>query len=113
MKTVERMYVETLENSMNFIKLPVAQAQVNKITGRNYSKLNQLILVARQKELQSKSNKWVSKDQLEEANLTIKEGEFGTQLFSFKLKDTEAGKVKTYSYYTVYNVSQLEEKKAS
>lgn len=116
MKTnsVERMYIESLETAMSHIKLPEQQVQVNKLTGRSYKKLNQLILVAKQTELKSKSNEWISKEQLEESGYKIKEGEhFGTQLFSYKLKDSENGKVKTYSYYTVYNLEQLEEIKAS
>lgn len=109
MKTVERVYLESLENAMNHIKLPESQVQVNQVTKREYKKLNQLILVAKQSELKSKSNQWVSKEQLEELGLKVKEGQFGTQLFSFKLKDTEDNKkTKTYSYYTVYNSEQLE-----
>lgn len=108
--TVERLYIETLENSMNHIQLPASQVQVNHVSKRNYKKVNQLILVARQAELKSKSNEWLSKDQLEEANLKVKENQYGVQLFSFKLKDVENSdkKVKTYSYYTVYNLEQLE-----
>ncbi len=109
MKTVERLYVETLENAMNNIKLPKGQTQVNKVSGREYKKLNQLILVAKKAELKAKSSEWVSKDQLEELGLKVKEGQFGAQLFSFKLKDSEDNKkIKTYSYYIVYNMEQLE-----
>ena len=87
MKTnVERMYLESLENAMGQIKLPESQAQINKVTGRSYKKLNQLILVAKQRELNSKSNEWVSKEQLQELALRVKEGHFGSQLFSYKLK---------------------------
>jgi antirestriction protein ArdC len=112
MKTyVERMYIEALEVAMSHIKLSEQKVQINKITERNYRRLNQLILVAKQTELQSKSNEWISKEQLAESGYKIKEGEhFGTQLFSYKLKDSENGKVKTYSYYTVYNLEQLEGK---
>lgn len=118
--TVERLYIESLESSMSHIKLPESQVQVNKVTGRNYRRLNQLILVAKQAELKSKSNEWVSKEQLEELGLQVKKGQFGTQLFSFKLKDTEQVRInqetgeitpikeKVYSYYTVYNMNQLE-----
>ena len=112
MKTnVERMYLESLENAMGQIKLPESQAQINKVTGRSYKKLNQLILVAKQRELNSKSNDWVSKEQLQELALRVKEGHFGSQLFSYKLKDIENSnlKEKVYSYYTVYNLEQLEE----
>jgi antirestriction protein ArdC len=118
--SVERLYIESLESSMSHIKLPTSQVQVNKATGRNYRRLNQLILVAKQAELKSKSNEWVSKEQLEELGLQVKKGQFGTQLFSFKLKDTEQVRInqetgettpikeKVYSYYTVYNFEQLE-----
>ena len=112
MKTnVERMYLESLENAMGQIKLPESQAQINKVTGRSYKKLNQLILVAKQRELNSKSNEWVSKEQLQELALRVKEGHFGSQLFSYKLKDIENSnlKEKVYSYYTVYNLEQLEQ----
>jgi antirestriction protein ArdC len=112
MKTnVERMYLESLENAMGQIKFPEAQTQINKFTGRSYRRLNQLILIAKQRELNSKSNEWVSKEQLEELGLKIKEKEFGTQLFSFKLKDKDNSnlKEKVYSYYTVYNLEQLEQ----
>ena len=85
MKTnVERMYLESLENAMGQIKFPEAQTQINKVTGRSYRRLNQLILIAKQRELNSKSNEWVSKEQLEELGLKVKEKEFGTQLFSFR-----------------------------
>ena len=67
MKTnVERMYLESLENAMGQFKFPEAQTQINKVTGRSYRRLNQLILIAKQRELNSKSNQWVSKEQLEE-----------------------------------------------
>ena len=47
MKTnVERMYLESLENAMGQIKFPETQAQINKVTGRSYRRLNQLILIA-------------------------------------------------------------------
>ncbi len=108
--TVERMYVESLEIAMSNIKLPKGQAQVNKVTGRNYKKLNQLILVAKQTELKSKSNEWVSKEQLEELNLQPKEGKYGTYLYSYRIKENEGKKEKVYSYYIVYNLEQLEKK---
>ena len=119
MKTnVERMYLESLEVAMGQIKFPEAQTQINKVTGRSYRRLNQLILIAKQRELNSKSNEWVSKEQLEELGLKVKKDIFGTQLFSYKLKDIENSnlKEKVYSYYTVYNLEQLEQinnKKAS
>lgn len=107
--TVERLYIETLENAMNNIQLPASQSQVNAVTKRAYKKVNQLILVARQSEIKSNSNEWLTKEQVSEQGLKIKENEYGVQLFSFKLKDTEDNKkVKTYSYYTVYNMNQLE-----
>ena len=111
MKTnVERMYIESLEVAMGQIKFLEAQAQINKGTGRSYRRLNQLILIAKQRELNSKSNEWVSKDQLDEQGLKVKKDIFGTQLFSYKLKDIENSnlKEKVYSYYTVYNLEQLE-----
>ena len=111
MKNVLEMYLESLETAMSFIKLSDAQEQINSITERKYRKLNQLILVAKQAEMKYQSNKWLSKEQLDEANKQVKKGEWGTQLYSFKLKDsTDNKKVKTYSYYTVYNIEQLEER---
>lgn len=108
--SVERMYVESLEAAMSAIKLPETMTQVNKATGRNYRRLNNLILASKQIEMKYKSNEWLSKDQLSEAGYQIKKDEWGTQLYSYKLKDTENGKVKTYSYYMVYNIEQLEKK---
>lgn len=120
--TVERMYVESLETAMSNIKLPEGQSQINAVTERKYRKLNQLILVAKQSEMKYKSNAWYSKEQLEESNLQVKKGEWGTQLYSFKLKDSEHVRInsetgetthlkeKVYSYYTVYNSEQLEQK---
>jgi antirestriction protein ArdC len=108
--SIERMYVESLEVAMSQIKLPDSQAQINAITERKYRKLNQVILVAKQAVMKSKSNSWYSKEQLEESNLQVKKGEWGTQLYSYKLKDSTEGKIKTYSYYTVYNSEQLESK---
>ena len=88
MKTnVERMYLESLENAMGQIKFPEAQTQINKVTERNYRRLNQLILIAKQRELNSKSNEWFSKEQLEELGLKVKEKEFGTQLFSIEVNN--------------------------
>ena len=88
MKTnVERMYLESLEVAMGQIKFLEAQAQINKVTGRSYRRLNQLILIAKQRELNSKSNEWFSKEQLEELGLKVKEKEFGTQLFSIEVNN--------------------------
>ena len=88
MKTnVERMYLESLENAMGQIKFLEAQTQINKVTGRSYRRLNQLILIAKQRELNSKSNEWFSKEQLEELGLKVKEKEFGTQLFSIEVNN--------------------------
>ena len=88
MKTnVERMYLESLENAMGQIKFPEAQTQINKVTERSYRRLNQLILIAKQRELNSKSNEWFSKEQLEELGLKVKEKEFGTQLFSIEVNN--------------------------
>ena len=88
MKTnVERMYLESLENAMGQFKFPQAQTQKNKGTGRRYRRLNQIILIAKQRELNSKSNEWFSKEQLEELGLKVKEKEFGTQLFSIEVNN--------------------------
>lgn len=110
-KSIERMYVESLESTMNHIKLPEGQKQINKKTDREYKKLNQLILVGKQRELNSKSNEWLSKDDLTEMKLQPKECQFGTQLYSYKIKEAEGKKEKVYSYYLVYNIEQLEEAK--
>lgn len=110
MKTVERMYVESLEAAMGSIKLPDSQNQVNVKTGREYKKLNQLILLGKQRELNSKSNQWISKDDLEELGYVVNEGQYGTQLYSYNIKEVEGQKVKVYSYYTVFNLEQLTKK---
>lgn len=110
--SVERMYIESLEATMSQIKLPESQKQVNQKTGREYKKLNQLILVGKQRELNSKSNQWLSKDDLKELNYEVKKDEYGTQLYSYKIKDLDDKKVKVYSYYTVYNLEQLIKKEA-
>lgn len=111
MKNVLELYLESLETAMSSIKLSEQQEQVNHITERKYRKLNQIILVGKQSEMKYKSNRWLSKEQIEEAGLKVKEKEWATQLYTFKLKDVENKKVKTYSYYTVYNLEQLEEKR--
>lgn len=115
--TVERIYVEAVENAMVHIKMADSQKQVNAITKREYKKVNQLILVAANK---FESNEWYTIEQIKESGLTIKEDEKGTQLFSFKIntstKEVEGEsvekKVKNYRYYFVFNKSQLEERKA-
>ena len=121
--TVERIYVEAIEEALKAIKLPSNQRQINGVSNREYTKVNQLILVSAQAENQFNQGIWYSKDQLEEAGLTVKKDAQPTMLFSSKIKedesrtytDKESGeikpfKIKTYRYYYVYNKSQLTEK---
>lgn len=119
--TVERMYVESMEAAMSAIKLPANQAQVNGSTGREYTKLNQLLLVSSQASNKFKSNEWFTQDQIKEAGLSVIKDSKGTMLFSSSIKEDanktytvkETGevknfKIKTYSYYFVFNKEQLE-----
>lgn len=119
--TVERMYVEAMESAMSSIKLPANQAQINGASGREYTKLNQLILVSSQASNKFQSNEWFTQEQVKEAGLSVIKDSKGTQLFSSNIKedenktytDRETGevkkfKIKTYSYYFVFNKDQLE-----
>lgn len=123
--TVERIYLETLEGSIEHIAFPEILNQYNKETGRAYKKLNNLILLAKKSEMDYTSNQWLSATQLKNSDYEVKEGQEPTQLFSFKIKDMDYGhiegttgefipkKEKVYSYYTVYNLDQLQKKSQS
>lgn len=117
--TVERLYVESMEAAMSAIKLPASQVQVNGSTKRNYTKVNQLILVSALAANKFTSNEWFSAEQAKEAGLSIKKDAQGTMLFSSQIKEdenrtyekdgeTKNFKVKSYRYYYVFNKDQLE-----
>lgn len=119
--TVERLFVESVESAMSAIQLPASQSQVNKASGRSYTKVNQLLLVSSIAANKFKSNEWLSKEQAEELGFSIKKDAQATMLFSSNIKedanntysDKETGevkpfKVKTYRYYHVFNLDQLE-----
>ncbi len=121
--TVERLFVESVEAAMSAIQLPKRQVQVNKASGRNYTKVNQLLLVATIAVNKFMSNEWLSKEQAQELGYTIKKGAQATMLFNTNIKedvnntyvDKESGevkpfKVKTYRYYHVFNLDQLKKK---
>lgn len=119
--TVERMYVESMEAAMLGINVSKAQEQVNGSTGRHYTKVNQLLLVSSRKENKFKSNEWFTQEQIKEAGLSIIKDSKGTMLFSSSIKEDENKtytdkntgeikkfKIKSYSYYYVFNKDQLE-----
>lgn len=118
--TVERLYVESMETAMSASKLPSTQAQLNGATNREYTKVNQLILVSSQVANKFKSNEWFTQDQIKEAGLSVIKDQKGTMLFSSHIKEddnktyiSKTGevknfKIKTYSYYFVFNKDQLE-----
>lgn len=119
--TVERMYVESMEAAMLGINVSKAQEQVNGSTGRHYTKVNQLLLVSGRKENKFKSNEWFTQEQIKEAGLSIIKDSKGTMLFSSSIKEDENKtytdkntgeikkfKIKSYSYYYVFNKDQLE-----
>lgn len=120
-KTVEQLYVLSIEEAMLSIKFSADKAQVNGSTNREYSKVNQLLLVASQTASKFQSNKWYSAEQIKEAGLSIKKDEKGTMLFNSSIKEDESRtyvkegetknfKIKKYSYYYVFNENQLEAK---
>lgn len=120
-KSVEQLYVSSIEEAMNSIKFSADKAQVNGSTNREYSKVNQLLLVASQTANKFQSNKWYSMEQIKEAELSIKKDEKGTMLFNSSIKEDESRtyvkegetknfKIKKYSYYYVFNENQLEAK---
>lgn len=120
-KSVEQLYVLSIEEAMNSIKFSADKAQVNGSTNREYSKVNQLILVGSQTANKFNSNKWFSMEQIKEAGLSIKKDEKGTMLFNSSIKEDESRtyvkegetknfKIKKYSYYYVFNENQLEAK---
>lgn len=120
-KTVEQLYVLSIEEAMLSIKFSADKAQVNGSTNREYSKVNQLLLVASQTAGKFQSNKWFSVEQVKEAGLSIKKDEKGTMLFNSSIKEDESRtyvkegetknfKIKKYSYYYVFNENQLEAK---
>ncbi len=120
-KSVEQLYVLSIEEAMNSIKFSADKAQVNGSTNREYSKVNQLLLVASQTAGKFNSNKWYSAEQIKEAGLSIKKDEKGTMLFNSSIKEDESRtyvkegetknfKIKKYSYYYVFNENQLEAK---
>ncbi|KAB7889576.1 ArdC-like ssDNA-binding domain-containing protein [Poseidonibacter ostreae] len=122
--TVEKLFVETVESAMSAIKFPKTKSQINGSTGRSYTKVNQLLLISSQTINKYESNEWLSKEQAESLNLSIMKDTKGTMLFSTNIKedanntyvDKESGevkpfKVKTYNYYYVFNLDQLEQKK--
>jgi antirestriction protein ArdC len=120
-KSVEQLYVLSIEEAMLSIKFSADKAQVNGSTNREYSKVNQLLLVASQTANKFQSNKWYSSEQIKEAELSIKKDEKGTMLFNSSIKEDESRtyvkegetknfKIKKYSYYYVFNENQLEAK---
>lgn len=120
-KSVEQLYILSIEEAMNSIKFSADKAQVNGSTNREYSKVNQLLLVASQTAGKFNSNKWYSAEQIKEAGLSIKKDEKGTMLFNSSIKEDESRtyvkegetknfKIKKYSYYYVFNENQLEAK---
>lgn len=120
-KTVEQLYVLSIEEAMLSIKFSADKAQINGSTNREYSKVNQLLLVASQTAGKFQSNKWFSVEQVKEAGLSIKKDEKGTMLFNSSIKEDESRtyvkegetknfKIKKYSYYYVFNENQLEAK---
>lgn len=122
-KSVEQLYVLSIEEAMLSIKFSADKAQVNGSTNREYTKVNQLILVGAQTANKFTSNKWFSMEQIKEAGLSIKKDEKGTMLFNSSIKEDETRtyekdgetknfKIKKYSYYYVFNENQLEKKEA-
>jgi antirestriction protein ArdC len=122
-KSVEQLYVLSIEEAMASIKFSADKAQINGSTNREYSKVNQLILVGSQTAGKFTSNKWFSVEQIKEAGLSIKKDEKGTMLFNSSIKEDESRtyvkegetknfKIKKYSYYYVFNENQLEKQEA-
>ena len=120
-KSVEQLYISSIEEAMLSIKFSADKAQINGSTNREYSKVNQLLLVASQTANKFQSNKWYSIEQIKEAELSIKKDEKGTMLFNSSIKEDESRtyqkegetknfKIKKYSYYYVFNENQLEAK---
>lgn len=120
-KSVEQLYVSSIEEAMNSIKFSADKNQINAVSARAYSKVNQLLLVASQTAGKFQSNKWFSVEQVKEAGLSIKKDEKGTMLFNSSIKEDESRtyqkegetknfKIKKYSYYYVFNENQLEAK---
>ena len=119
--SVESLYVSSIEEAMNSIKFSADKDQINAVSARAYSKVNQLLLVASQTAGKFNSNKWYSAEQIKEAGLSIKKDEKGTMLFNSSIKEDESRtyvkegetknfKIKKYSYYYVFNENQLEAK---
>lgn len=122
-KSVEQLYVLSIEEAMLSIKFSADKTQINGATSREYSKVNQLILVGSQTANKFQSNKWFSVEQIKEAGLSIKKDEKGTMLFNSSIKEDESRtyvkegetknfKIKKYSYYYVFNENQLEKLEA-
>lgn len=116
--SVESLYVLNIEEAMNSIKFSADKAQINAVSERAYSKVNQLLLVASQTANKFQSNKWYSMEQIKETGLSIKKDEKGTMLFNSSIKEDESRtyvkegetknyKIKKYSYYIVFNEEQL------
>jgi len=122
-KSVEQLYVLSIEEAMASIKFSADKSQINGSTNREYTKVNQLILVGSQTANKFTSNKWFSIEQIKEAGLSIKKDEKGTMLFNSSIKEDESRtyikegetknfKIKKYSYYYVFNENQLEKLEA-
>lgn len=118
--TVESLYVSSVEEAIQHITFSAEREQVNAISGRAYTKVNQLLLIASQSANKFSSNKWYSKEQLKDTGIIIKNLQKGVQLFTSKIIDDETRtytdtitgevknyKIKKYSYYTVFNEEQL------
>ena len=109
--TVERLYVESMETAMSAIKLPSTQTQLNGATNREYTKVNQLILVSSQVANKFKSNEWFTQDQIKEAGLSVIKDQKGTMLFSSHIKEddnktyiSKTGEVKNFKIKTFKNL---------
>ena len=120
-RTVEQLFVSSIESAMANINFSAEKVQINHVSKREYTKVNQLILVSAQTVGAFKSNEWLTVEQVKDAGMTIRKDEKGVMLFGSTIKDDETRtyekdgetkpfKIKKYNYYYVFNLEQLETK---